>query len=155
MNKRIITICAAAVFVCGLIGIAASEEITQKPIELTTTKNLRGEVAGISPTFLALVYDADKDTAYEMALSIDKEVKIKGIGSLKEIGIGDIVSVLYEEVTTKQKIKDKDGKEKDQTRIKSRLVKEITFLKAAPKIEMPKAMEQQEEPAEEAGQEGE
>jgi hypothetical protein len=130
MNKRVITICAAVVFIWGVRGFAASEDVAQKPIELTTTKTLRGEVAGISPTFLALVYNADKLAAYEMALSIASDVKIKNKGSLKEIGIGDIVSVIYEEVTTKQKVKDKDGKEKEETKIKSRIVKEIVFLKA-------------------------
>lgn len=123
----------AAVLVLGLVGIGEAEEGKEKKIIKSEMKEVTGEVGGISKNFLAILYGQDKDASYEMALTIDKDVKLKGKNSLSEIGPGDTVSVSYEEKAETYKENDEKGKEKDVTKVLSRVVKAVTFIKSAPK----------------------
>ncbi len=65
-----------------------------------------------------------------MALTMDKDVKIEDRKSLKDIGAGDIVSVSFEETTETKK----EG-EKDISRVVSRVVKKIRFIRPGAKIQ--------------------
>jgi len=112
---------------CGGLGIGYAEE-KEDPniIKEVTTKKITGEVMGISRNFIAVFYwkDEKKQDSLEMALNIDKGVKIENKKDLKEISVGNIVTVTYEETTEKRK-DDKEGKIK----VKNKLVKKIVFIK--------------------------
>jgi hypothetical protein len=111
----------------GLIGFIRAEEA--KPEEETTeavSKQISGEVSGISNNFIAVVYGQDEKTSYEMALNIGKDIKLEHMKSLKEIGVGDKVKVTYDAV---YKV-DKEGKK----RLIKNEPKIISFISKAPKI---------------------
>lgn len=146
MIPRIIRLGMGIVLVCGIIkGEAALaqagqkeqipkkeaiQETETKPEKKTVTKSIDGEVAGISPTFIAVDYGLNaKGTAMqEMSFIMAKDVKIEVKKSLKDINVGDTVRVTYEETTeTNGKI----------TRALDRSVKVIRFLSAAPKAQEP------------------
>lgn len=75
-----------------------------------------GEVSAINSSGIAVVYDRNYDTGaeYEIYFPVDKTTPIKHKGSLKEIKVGDLVSVDY--------IKTKEGKT---------IAKSVTFIQAA------------------------
>jgi len=112
---------------CGMLGIGYAEE-KEDPniIKEVTTKKITGEVMGISRNFIAVYYltDEKKQISREMAFNIDKDVKIENKADLKQINVGNIVTVTYEETTEKRK-DDKEGKIK----VKNKLVKKIGFIK--------------------------
>ncbi|MCX5693110.1 MAG: hypothetical protein NTX47_05450 [Candidatus Omnitrophica bacterium] len=110
---------------CGGLGIGYAEE-KEDPniIKEVMMKKMTGEVAGISQNFISILYGQDEKTSYEMAFDIDKDVKIENKEDLKQINIGNIVAVSYEETTEKLK-DDKEGKIK----VKNRTVKRIVFIK--------------------------
>ena len=113
--------------------------------EETASKSLTGEVAGISPSFIAVTYGQDSETSYEMAFNLDAKVKIMGAKELKEILMGDTVSVSYDEKFQKD--------EKGNVRINGRQVNVITLVRPGNRIP-----EKEEAPApaapEETPQEG-
>lgn len=108
-------------------------EVEEKSIIKSTMKEVNGEVSGISSNFIAILYGQDEKTSYEIALTIDKDVTIERKKSLKDIEVGDIVSVQYKETTETYKEKTETGTEKDITKLLSRVVKVVTFIKAPPK----------------------
>lgn len=108
-------------------GFAQTEEEAKKTV---VVKEMQGEVSGISNNFIAIVYGQDKKTSYEMAFTMDKDVKIEDRKSLKDIGVGDIVLVSFEETTETKKEGDKDI-----SRVVSRVVKKIRFIRPAAKIQ--------------------
>jgi len=108
-------------------ALAEPEEEAKKTVAV---KELQGEVSGISSNFIAILYGQDKKTSYEMALTVDKDVKIENRKSLKDIGVGDIVSVSYEETAETKKEGDKDI-----TRVVSRVVKKVRFIRPGAKIQ--------------------
>jgi len=116
-----------------LVLALTASGFAQEAKKSTVEKTVSGEVSGISPNFIAIIYGQDKKTSYEMALPIDKNTKVERKDSLKEIGAGDTVSVKYEEITQAHKEKTQKGKEKEVTKTLGRLAKVITFVKAAPK----------------------
>jgi 2-iminoacetate synthase ThiH len=79
-----------------------------------------------------------------MALNMDKDVKVERKKSLKEIGVGDIVGVNYEETI--------ETKEGEKPRVIARVVKMIKFIKAAQVIPETSALVSKE--AENPKQEG-
>lgn len=123
MIKNIII---AAILVFCLIGTSFAEEEVKKKV---VVKELQGEVSGISSNFIAIVYGQDKKTSYEMAFTMDKDVKVEDRKSLKDIGVRDIVSVSFEETTETKKQDDKDI-----SRVVSRVVKKIRFIRPGAKI---------------------
>jgi hypothetical protein len=134
------------VLVLGFMATALAEP-EEEAKKTVVVKELQGEVGGISSNFIAVLYgmDAKKEAALEMALAMDKDVKIEDRKSLKDIGLGDIVSVSYEETTETKKEGDKDI-----SRILSRVVKKIRFIRPGAKlqeIEM-RSLEEPEQPEE-------
>lgn len=128
----------AAVLVLGLVGTGVAAEVKTKEVKakevqveekgekiVKVTKEITGEVAGISNNFIAVDYAIDfkEGAALEMAFNIGKDIKIEYKKSLSEIGVGDTVAVIYEEITTK----DKEGKIKKT----ERLPKVIKFISKA------------------------
>jgi len=110
---------------CATLGIGYAEEKGDPNIiKEVIMKKMKGEVAGISQNFISILYGQDEKTSYEMAFDIDKDVKIENKADLKQINIGNIVTVAYEETTEKLK-DDKKGKIK----VKNRTVKRIVFIK--------------------------
>ena len=108
-------------------ALAEPEEEAKK---IVVVKEMQGEVSGISSNFIAIVYGQDKKASYEMALTMDKDVKVEDRKSLKDIGVGDIVSVSYEETTETKKEGDKDI-----SRVVSRVVKKIRFIRPGAKLQ--------------------
>jgi hypothetical protein len=111
---------------CGAIGIGYAEE-KEDPniIKEVMMKKMKGEVQGISQNFISILYGQDEKTSYEMAFDIDKDVTIENKADLKQINVGNIVIVTYEEATEKPK----DDKEGKKIKVKNRTVKRIVFIK--------------------------
>jgi hypothetical protein len=129
MARYISKIILSGVLMAGLctgLGIGyAAEKDDPDIIKEVTMKKMTGEVEGISQNFISILYSQDKKASYEMAFSIDKDVKIENKADLKEISVGNIVIVTYQETTEKPK-DDKDGK---KIKVKNRIVKRIIFVK--------------------------
>jgi hypothetical protein len=119
----------SAFFIFILVVPLLAQGPEQESRENAEIKTITGEVGGISPNFIAIMYGSDSksEIALEMALSIDKNVQVEHKESLKEIGFGDTVTVAYEEKSAQ----DPEG----NIRVKSRVAKKITFLKAAQQIQ--------------------
>lgn len=121
---------------------AAEAPKAEPPKEEMAHKSMTGEVAGISPIFIAVMYDQDDKSAYEMALNLDPKVKIVGKKDTSEIHAGDTVTVSYDERFQKD--------EKGDIRINGRKVTSIAFVLEGKKLieeELPVAP-----PAEEGSQ---
>lgn len=103
---------------------AANEQATPKQEEVRQevfSRQVEGEVGGISANFIAINYGQNEKELLQQALSMDKSTK-GGRRRLSEIKVGDIVSVTYEEtVETK-----KGGK----PRVIKRLAKFVEFRRA-------------------------
>ncbi|MFH0796597.1 MAG: hypothetical protein V2A65_06000 [Candidatus Omnitrophota bacterium] len=99
MKTKIILLTLLTFLFCGIM-FAAEEKGTEK--KDVTRKTLTGEVSGLGPNFIAITYQVDtaKGVEYEMALPLKKDAQFQFIKSLKELGIGDKVSVIYEEEKT-------------------------------------------------------
>lgn len=108
-------------------ALAALEEESRTTV---VVKEMKGEVSGISSSFIAILYGQDKNTSYEMAFTMDKNVKLEDKKSLKEIEPRDIVTVSYEETSETKKVDDKEV-----TRVMSRVVKRIRFVRAGTKLQ--------------------
>ena len=124
----IIKITIVLLLFVGGIKIALAQEATGKLKNRDVqSKHMTGEVSGISSSFLALVYAVDEKAkaSYEMAFSVDKNVKVEGKDKLSEIAVGDTVSVSYDETIEK----DEKG---ENPKVMERLVKRIMLVKAAP-----------------------
>ena len=129
MKRYISKIIVSGILITGLcvglgIGYAAEKE-NPNIIKEVATKKMTGEVQGISKNFIAILYAQDEKTSYEMAFDVDKDVKIENKKDLKEIKVGNIVAVTYQETTEKPK-DDKDGK---KIKVQNRTVKRIIFIK--------------------------
>ncbi len=127
---------------------AAEAPKAEPPKEEMASKSMTGEVAGISPSFIAVVYDKDNKSAYEMALNLDPKVKIVGKKNISEIRVGDTVTVSYDERFQKD--------EKGDTRINGRKVTSIAFVREGKKLveeELPSALPAEEEQQQEESQE--
>lgn len=125
---KIIKGIAMGILVLSFMGMASAEaeEIKKK----VTIKELQGEVSGLSNNFIAIIYAQDKKTSYEMAFTMDKNLRIENRKSLSDIAVGDIVSVSFEETSETKK----QGN-KDISRIAGRLVKKIRFIRPGAKVQ--------------------
>ena len=107
--RTALVIMISAILFWGTVSISAEKGTEKKDV---TRKVLTGEVSGLGPNFIAVVYkvDIDKGVEYEMALPLKKDAQFQFIKSLKELGIGDKVSVIYEEEKTSsvEKVNDKE-----------------------------------------------
>jgi hypothetical protein len=93
--------------------------------ETTERREIEGKVSAVNSHFIAVECGVDVSNTYmiEMAFNIDKGVQIAHKKSIKDIGQGDIVKILYDEVT------------KTENNIKSakRVARVVTFLKGSEK----------------------
>jgi hypothetical protein len=129
MTRYISKIILSGILMAGLcsglnIGYA-EEKKDPNIIEEVKMKKMTGEVDGISRNFISILYGQDEKTSYAMAFDIDKNVKIENKTDLKQINVGNTVTVTYQEKTEKPK-DDKDGK---KIKVKNRTVKNIVFVK--------------------------
>ena len=126
LSLKIIFMLLAGLFILSLNSAAIAEEAKQEEKKVKVEKVMKsteGEISGLSNNFIAVLYGQDEKTSYEMALNIGKDVKIEHKKSLKDIGVGDTVSVTYEETI--------ETKEGEKPRVMSRVVKTIKFIRAA------------------------
>ncbi len=114
--------------------VEEAEEFKKKTVE----KEVEGEVAGISASFIAIDYgvNADGTAMQELALPVSVDVEIEFKKSINDISVGDIVSAVYEETT------ESNGK---ITKVLERIVKKIRFLRAAEKIQESPALQSTEQ----------
>ena len=125
---KVIKLGLALILILSIKGLGLAQETTQVAPKITTKKVMKtvtGEVSAITSNFIAVLYGSDKDTSYEMALYLDKEVKVAHKKSLKEIVQGDTVAVSYEESA--------EIKEGEKPKVLAKVVKEVAFLSAAQK----------------------
>lgn len=142
MDRKIILMIIISIFIISGMS-RADEEKKGKRIVASNLKEIQGEVAGIIQDSIAIVYNRNEATGeeYEMSFPVDKGVNIVHKRSIKEIAVGDIVNVQYEEVTEKYD----DDQEKDPEI--NRKAKVITFLK--PAIKTPEPLESDSDSEEE------
>lgn len=77
----------------------AQDKPTANPDEdAFTVEIVSGEVSGITPTTISLIYDRDYDTGteYEILVPYDEKVTLKHKTKLSEIKKGDLISIEYE-----------------------------------------------------------
>lgn len=106
----------------SLPRMAISEEAKQKQIiKKSITKELQGEITWVKKDKISIVYSTDETgkTDNEILLPVGGDVKLTHIQSMKQLAIGDVVSIQFEEVT-------KETSEGEKT---DRKVKAITFIK--------------------------
>jgi hypothetical protein len=122
---------------------ALSAEETEVRREVFS-RQVSGRVSGISKNFIAVEYAADSRGAREIALSMDKDTK--GVNrNLKEIGVGDRVSVIYDEIT--------ETKKGETPKVRKRLAKSVEFRKAAePMPQEPDSVLEKSEGAQDSGE---
>lgn len=129
MIARAVKITLILIMAVGLRVVLADD--AQPAVKKNVTvKTLSGEVSGISPNFIAVLYGQDAKSSYEMGLVINKNTKVERKHSLNEIVVGDTVSVKYEETTQVIKEKTQKGEEKDTVKVLSRIAKVVSFIKS-------------------------
>lgn len=120
---------------CGAaISSAEAPHGAEDDIQVVT-KQITGKVSALSPAFINIVYQADKDNGieYEMFLSLDQDVELRSKQHLSEIEVGDTVAVTYDEQQQRAKRQAQDGSVKFDTHIVARKATAIAFLKTAKK----------------------
>jgi hypothetical protein len=97
-------------------------EPQEEPKEETREKTLEGEVAGVSPNFIAIDYGQDEKSVYEMTFNITKTTRLERIKDVKSLKTGDTVQVNYDEKVVKF------GK---REQVKERILKMLRLLNPA------------------------
>ncbi len=137
-------------FILGVVGLSLICFIQgggrlygkEKEVEIikVETKEITGEVVSFSPMknpkFIGVAYQVG-DVGYDAFFKVDENVKIVHKRSLDEIKLGDMVSVIYEEITQKTE----EGREQTV-----KVAKAIRFIKPAireirPELKKSKASE--------------
>jgi hypothetical protein len=101
----------------------ASPAKAEEPKEEIREKNLEGEVAGVSPNFIAIDYGQDEKTSYEMTFNITKDTRLERIKEIKKLKPGDTVWVSYNEKVLRSAGKD--------VLVKDRILKVLRLLNPA------------------------
>ena len=145
--KRITQIGLVAVLVLGFVNSGFTQvskekkpeapKETKKNIIKTVSKEIAGEVTGISKNFIAVAYKREKGVESEMTFAIEGIPNLERIKNLEDIQLQDTVIVGYEESTEI----DEEGKE-----FTRRVAKTIKFVKPAPPVVPPQAWEESTEP---------
>lgn len=122
--------CVGLFLLCFIQG-ARAEKSKDETKTKTVIKEVQGEVSALTSHFIAIVYKKDKEKGieYEMALPIGEDVRVVYKRRLEEIEVGDIVKVQYEEVQEEYEEIGKGGVKLRKTKVISRQVKRIIFLK--------------------------
>jgi hypothetical protein len=136
MKRWIVKITLAIVLIFGLSGLSLAQKPTEKakesktgPVITTTTKEVQGEVNFINNVFIAITYAHDKNGSCDIGFPLDKNVKPVHKQSLNQIGVGDTVSLEYEETA------EQVGKEI----MVQRKLKKIYFIRAG--VKQPEVVE--------------
>jgi len=124
MKKTILTL-AFCGFLTLCIGFAQENQENKETNIEVALKEATGVIGSLSANFIAIEtgVDPQQGAATEAAFNLSKNVRIEHKNSLKEIKVGDTVTVGYEET-----IETRD----DGRKMRKTLVKTITFLKPAP-----------------------
>jgi len=95
-----------AVLVLGLVGTAFTQGKKDAKTYHSATKEVSGEVTGITKDTISVMYyyDNAENKEYEILLPIAKDVKLGHVKSLSELLVGDIVNVQYEEITEEDNV---------------------------------------------------
>ena len=109
------------------LSTSASAELAGGQDEQVAYKTMTGKVSGVgaSGKFLAVEYrhDPGAGMSYEMAFPLDEKAQLSHVKSLKELHLGDAVTVEYREVTFKD----------EQKQLKTRRVAtKVELVKSAP-----------------------
>ena len=139
-------------FILGVVGLSlicfiqgggrlyGKEKKKKVEIIKVETKEVTGEVISLSPMknpkFIGIGYQ-EGDKGYDTFFKVEKEVKIINKKSLEDIELGDMVSVIYKEITQKTE----EGREQTV-----KVAKAIRFIKPAireirPELKKSKASE--------------
>jgi len=110
----------------GKAAVTESAASARDEVTKVETKEVTGEVGGISKDFIAVVYKKDdaSHASYEVALPIQGTPILQHISNLKQIKVGDTVTVQYDEMIKT----DENGK----NAVVGRNAKSITFISPAP-----------------------
>ncbi|MDD5477085.1 MAG: hypothetical protein PHG87_02595 [Candidatus Omnitrophica bacterium] len=126
-SKKICVIALAAGLMAlwSCVSFAQEEGKQEKPKTTSIIKTIEGQVSAVNKNGVAIVYNRDlaKGAEQEMFVPLDSNIRLVHKKKLEEIGIGDTVSVIYEEVASETK----EGPGKTFKGIT------VTFLKPAPK----------------------
>ncbi len=109
---------------------SASHEPEQERVE---DKMLTGEVSGVGGRFLSVEYERSLDgtSAQDMGFQLDEETVLVGVDQLKALGLGDRVSVSYQEFTRQDEQGDVAGIRRVPTRV-SLISKAVSVVQQEP-----------------------
>ncbi len=105
-------------FAANLKSASGQEQVKQEVF----TRQVTGEVAGISKNFIAVIYGQTARESLEMALPMDKSTRARA-RKLNEIKVGDIVLIAYEETL--------ETKKGEKPKVIKRLAKIVEFRREA------------------------
>lgn len=90
------------------LTVQTMAEVQKEEKTERATKQVTGEIAGLSKNFIAVDYgmNAKGTSMQEMAFNLDKNITLEHKRNLAEYSVGDTVTVTYEEITKT----DKEGK---------------------------------------------
>jgi len=111
-------------------AISQVQTLPAEPKEEVRERTLEGEIAGVSPNFIAIDYGQDERTSYEMTFNITKNTRLERIKNIKDLKPGDTVWVSYKEKIIKL------GKE---VRVNERVLKVLRLLNSAKVVLEPPA----------------
>ena len=123
-TKNQISLAVMTGLIILLSGAVLAQENQEKNIEVAQ-KEATGVIGSLSANFIAIEtgVDSQAGAATEAAFDLSKNVRIEHKNSLKDLKVGDTVTVGYEETIETRD----DGRKMRKTSVKT-----ITFLKPAP-----------------------
>ncbi|MFC1646417.1 hypothetical protein ACFL2Y_04495 [Candidatus Omnitrophota bacterium] len=123
----------------GFITLSyGADKAEEKEIKVET-KEVTGEICGISPMFISVVYKRDEETGteFELPFTIEKDdLELVRIKDLKLLSIGDTVEVEYEEASEEVEQINADGNREKVIKLRGRKAKKISFLKPAKVVDL-------------------
>jgi len=105
-------------FATGNLFAAQEPEVKREVF----TREVSGEVSGITKNFIAVLYGQNDKESFELALPMDKSTRASQ-RKFSEIKVGDMVSVTYEEVV--------ETKKGEKSKVIRRLAKVVEFRRQA------------------------
>lgn len=142
-NKKLFVIALAAglTVLWSCVLFAQEGEKQEKPKTTSIFKEMEGQVSAVNKNGIAIVYNRNlaEGLEEEMFVPLDNSIRLVHKKKIEEIGVGDIVSVQYEEITRQAK----------EGPVKILKGTTVTFLKPAPK--KPEALAVGSEENEDAG----
>lgn len=121
MRRSGVRIVARWSVLAGVLGCALSASADEPSAVL---KTIQGTVSAVNRIGIAVEFARTETASQEMYLPFSPKTKLQGLRDLKELQLGDLVVVEYEE----QPIKDEQG----QYSKSARKAVGVTFVSAAP-----------------------